>query len=59
MTGAQCVKSTATTEVEPLASLAGAAAFLWATSRMRTTVRHAALSVKEPIEEEANRHFQT
>ncbi|MGA7777918.1 MAG: hypothetical protein WCA85_09435 [Paraburkholderia sp.] len=42
------------TEVEPLAPFAGAAAFLIAHSRL--SARPCAL-VKEPIENQANRHF--
>ncbi|WP_322009164.1 hypothetical protein [Paraburkholderia sp. J12] len=52
------------TAVEPLASLAGAAAFLLAFSfavrpaPRRKTFR-SGVFVKEPIENQANRHFQT
>jgi hypothetical protein len=42
------------TEVEPLAPFSGAAAFLIARSRL--SARPRAL-VKEPIENQANRHF--
>ena len=54
----------ATTAVEPLASLAGAAAFLLAflfaipPSPHRNTFRPR-VYVKEAIENQANRHFQT
>jgi hypothetical protein len=52
------------TAVEPLASLAGAAAFLLAflfavpSSPRRRTLR-SRVFVKEPIEKQAKRHFQT
>jgi len=48
------VKRNAMTEVEPLAPSAGAAAFLIA--RSRSFPRPRAI-VKEPIENQANRHF--
>jgi hypothetical protein len=42
------------TEVEPLAPFVGAAAFLIARSRFSAWPR---VHVKEPIENQANRHF--
>ncbi|MEP9325493.1 hypothetical protein PPMP20_20520 [Paraburkholderia phymatum] len=42
------------TEVEPLAPVAGAAAFLIARSSSRRSQR---TFVKEPIENQANRHY--
>ncbi|ALP62882.1 hypothetical protein AN416_09910 [Paraburkholderia caribensis] len=44
----------ATTEVEPLAPSAGAAAFFIARSSLRRSQR---TFVKEPIENQANRHY--
>jgi hypothetical protein len=48
------MRRNAMTEVEPLAPFAGAAAFLIA--RSRSFLQPRAL-VKEPIENQANRHF--
>ncbi|MFC5428171.1 hypothetical protein ACFPTO_05020 [Paraburkholderia denitrificans] len=45
--------------VEPLASLAGAAAFLFAVPPPRRNTLRSRVFVKEPIENQANRHFQT
>jgi hypothetical protein len=50
----RAVTRNATTEVEPLAPFAGAAAFLIARSRWCRSPR---ASVKEPIEDQANRHY--
>jgi len=50
----------AITAVEPLASLAGAAAFLLAVPQSpRWSTLQSGVLVKEPIENQANRHFQT
>jgi hypothetical protein len=48
------VRRNATTEVEPLAPVAGAAAFLFARSRSFVQQR---VFLKELIETQANRHF--
>ncbi len=48
------VTRSATTEVEPLAPFAGAAAFLIARGRSCKPPR---ALVKEPIENQANRHY--
>jgi hypothetical protein len=48
------MRRNAMTEVEPLAPSAGAAAFLIARSSLRRSQR---TFVKEPIENQANRHY--
>jgi len=48
------VKRNAMTEAEPLAPFAGAAAFFIARSSLRRFQR---TFVKEPIEDQANRHY--
>jgi hypothetical protein len=50
----RAIRRNAMTEVEPLAPSAGAAAFLIARSSSRRSQR---TFVKEPIEDQANRHY--
>jgi hypothetical protein len=63
LSGAAGIRRNATTAVEPLAPSAGAAAFLFVVQsaswrRTFAFVQPHAL-VKEPTENQANRHFQT